>query len=103
MREDPELKELIENVVEIRRTRRGEKRFELMKDLRIKSSAFRELVAKSLGGEVNVTALLQNVVVMVKDQRRAEAVIGGAVQLNRTDDNTDGLETNAPRWRPKNK
>ncbi|XP_062709521.1 uncharacterized protein LOC134288497 [Aedes albopictus] len=41
--------------------------FELRKDPMIKSSAFRELVAKSLGSEANVRALSQETVIEIKD------------------------------------
>lgn len=67
MREDPELKELGENVVKTRRTQKGEMIFELKKDPAIKSSSYRELVEKSLGGEANVRALSQEAVVECKD------------------------------------
>ncbi|XP_062717180.1 nucleolar protein 58-like [Aedes albopictus] len=67
LKEDPELKELGENVVKTRRTQKGEMLFELKKDPMIKSSAFRELVAKSLGSEANVRALSQETVVEIKD------------------------------------
>nr|XP_029718359.1 uncharacterized protein LOC115261134 [Aedes albopictus] len=63
VREDPELKELGENVVRTRRTQQGEMLFELKKDPAIKSSAYREQFAKSLGDLVgdggNVKALCQ--------------------------------------------
>jgi hypothetical protein len=57
VRADPELKELGENVVKARRTQRGEMLFELKKDPTVKSSAFKELVEKSLGEEASVRAL----------------------------------------------
>lgn len=63
VREDPELKELGENVVRTRRTQQGDMLFELKKDPAIKSSAYREQFAKSLGDLVgdggNVKALCQ--------------------------------------------
>lgn len=67
VREDPELKELGENVVKTRRTQKGEMLFELKKDPSIKSSAFKELVEKSLGSEANVRALSQETVVECRD------------------------------------
>lgn len=67
VREDPELKELGENVVKTRRTQKGEMIFELKKDPSVKSLTYRELVAKSLGSEANVRALSQEVVVECKD------------------------------------
>lgn len=63
VREDPELKELGENLVRTRRTQQGDMLFELKKDPEVKSSAYREQFAKSLGDLVgdggNVKALCQ--------------------------------------------
>ncbi|XP_065085341.1 uncharacterized protein LOC135707449 [Ochlerotatus camptorhynchus] len=59
VREDPELKQLGENVVKTRRTQKGEMLFELKKDPSVRSSAFKELVEKSLGEDANVRALSQ--------------------------------------------
>ncbi|XP_065092784.1 uncharacterized protein LOC135713581 [Ochlerotatus camptorhynchus] len=67
MREDPELKQLGENVVKTRRTQKGEMLFELKKDPSVRSSAFKELVEKSLGEDANVRALSQESVVECKD------------------------------------
>ncbi|XP_065081189.1 uncharacterized protein LOC135703794 [Ochlerotatus camptorhynchus] len=67
VREDPELKQLGENVVKIRRTQKGEMLFELKKDPSVRSSAFKELVEKSLGEDANVRALSQESVVECKD------------------------------------
>ncbi|XP_062716297.1 uncharacterized protein LOC134291907 [Aedes albopictus] len=59
--EDPELKELGENVVRTKRTLQGDMLFELKKDPAIKSSAYQEQFAKSLGDLIrdggNVEAL----------------------------------------------
>lgn len=67
VREDPELKDLGEKVVRTRRTQKGELLFELKKDPMIRSSAFRELIANSLGSEGNVRALTQEAVVECRD------------------------------------
>lgn len=67
VRADPELKELGENVVKTRRTQKGEMLFELKKDPEVKSSAFKQLVEKSLGEEANVRALSQETVVECRD------------------------------------
>ncbi|XP_062541415.1 uncharacterized protein LOC134209445 [Armigeres subalbatus] len=67
VREDPELKDLGEKVVRTRRTQKGELLFELKKDPTIKSSAFRELIANSLGSDGNVRALTQEAVVECRD------------------------------------
>lgn len=67
VREDPDLKELGENVVKTRRTQKGEMIFELKKDPAVKSLDYRELVAKSLGSDANVRALSQEVVIECRD------------------------------------
>ena len=67
VRRDPELKELGENVVKTRRTQNGELLFELKRDPTIKSSAFKELVVKTLGNEANVRALSHETVIECKD------------------------------------
>lgn len=67
VREDPELKQLGENVVKTRRTQKGEMLFELKKDSSVRSSAFKERVEKSLGEDANVRALSQESVVECKD------------------------------------
>lgn len=67
VREAPELKELGEKVVRTRRTQKGEMLFELQKDPSVKSSAFKELVAKALGNEANVKALSQETVIECRD------------------------------------
>lgn len=67
VRSDPELKELGDNVVKTRRTQRGEMIFELKKDPAVKSSAFKQLVEKSLGEGANVRALCQETMVECRD------------------------------------
>ncbi|XP_065088422.1 uncharacterized protein LOC135709903 [Ochlerotatus camptorhynchus] len=67
VREDPELKQLGENVVKTRRTQKGKMLFELKKDPSVRSSAFKELVEKSLCEDANVRALSQESVVECKD------------------------------------
>lgn len=67
VRENPELKELGENVVKTRRTQKGEMLFELKKDPAVKSSSFKELVAKALGSEASVRALSQETVIECRD------------------------------------
>ncbi|XP_065088382.1 uncharacterized protein LOC135709872 [Ochlerotatus camptorhynchus] len=67
VREDLELKQLGEDVVKTRRTQKGEMLFELKKDSSVRSSAFKELVEKSLGKDANVKALSQESVVECKD------------------------------------
>ncbi|XP_058837938.1 myb-like protein W [Topomyia yanbarensis] len=66
VKEDPELKELAENVVKTRRTQKSEMIFELKNDPSVKGSIYRELLAKSLGNEANVRALSQEAVVRCK-------------------------------------
>lgn len=81
VREDPELKELGENVVRTRRTQKGDMLFELKKDPSIKSSACRELVAKSLGNEASVRALSQEAVIECRelDEITTEDDVRGAL------------------------
>lgn len=67
VKEDPELKELGENVVKTRRTQKGDMIFVLKKDPSVKSTAYKELIAKSLGDEANVRALSQEAVVECRD------------------------------------
>lgn len=54
VRDDPELKELVEDVVKPKGTQKGEVLFVLKKDPSIKSSVFKEFVEKSLGIEAIV-------------------------------------------------
>ncbi|XP_058828356.1 uncharacterized protein LOC131688201 [Topomyia yanbarensis] len=59
VREDPELKQLGEDVAKTRRTQKGEMIFELTKDPSVKSLTYCELVTKSLDSVANVRAVSQ--------------------------------------------
>jgi hypothetical protein len=63
VKNDPDLKELGTHVARIRRTKNGNMLFELNRDSYAKSAAFKGLVEKSLGTDVTVRALTQEVVV----------------------------------------
>jgi hypothetical protein len=62
IRSDPSLLELGEQVSRIRKSRNGEMLIEFRADSTIKSTAFKELVEKSVGEEVTVKALTQEIV-----------------------------------------
>lgn len=63
VREDPEVKELGENVVRTRRIQKGDMLFELKKDPSNKSSTYRELVTKSLGNKASLRSFFQKAVI----------------------------------------
>lgn len=67
LKSDPDLKELGENVVKTRRTQTGDMLFELKKNPEVKSSAFTEIVKKSLGGDAEVRAMTQEVTVEARN------------------------------------
>ena len=67
VKSDPKLKLLGEKVARIRRTKKGDMLFELQKDPKIKSAAFKEALEEVLGTETKVRALSHVVTVQIRD------------------------------------
>lgn len=63
VKNDPELKELGDNVIKTRRTQKGDMLFELKRDSAIKSITCKQLIEKSLGQALKVKTLIQETVV----------------------------------------
>lgn len=67
MRNNPELKELGEDVRIIRRTRNGEMLIELKKDQKSSSSSYKEITERAMGNAVEVRALCPEATLQCKD------------------------------------
>lgn len=82
IREDPELRDLGENMLRSRRTQKGEMLFELKEDPTVDSSTIQGLVAKSLGEQVEVKALCPEMVIECRDLDELTTVeeLGGVLR-----------------------